>query len=68
MVGPLWYLALILIFVLYLGWFPTSGRVPLSAGLGKHLSGQAIFLTVFALHLIGDGLRDALDPRSDVRV
>jgi len=30
--------------------------------------GLAIFLTVLALHLIGDGLRDALDPRSDVRV
>lgn len=27
--------------------------------------GLAIFLTVLALHLIGDGLRDALDPRSD---
>lgn len=30
--------------------------------------GLAIFLTVLSLHLIGDGLRDALDPRSDVRV
>jgi len=30
--------------------------------------GLAIFLTVLALHLIGDGLRDALDPRSEVRV
>lgn len=29
--------------------------------------GLAIFLTVFALHLIGDGLRDALDPRSDIQ-
>lgn len=29
--------------------------------------GAAIFLTVLALHLIGDGLRDALDPRSNVR-
>lgn len=26
--------------------------------------GLAIFLTVFALHLIGDGLRDALDPKT----
>jgi peptide/nickel transport system permease protein len=30
--------------------------------------GLAIFLSVLALHLIGDGLRDALDPRSDVGV
>jgi peptide/nickel transport system permease protein len=30
--------------------------------------GLAIFLTVLALHLIGDGLRDALDPRSGLRV
>jgi peptide/nickel transport system permease protein len=30
--------------------------------------GLAIFLTVLALHFIGDGLRDALDPRSEVRV
>ncbi len=30
--------------------------------------GMAIFLVTLALQLIGDGLRDVLDPRSDVRV
>ena len=27
--------------------------------------GIAIFITVLAFNLFGDGLRDALDPRSD---
>jgi len=27
-------------------------------------SGLAIFITVLAFNLLGDGLRDALDPRS----
>ncbi|MBI4279966.1 MAG: ABC transporter permease [Armatimonadetes bacterium] len=30
--------------------------------------GAAIFLTVFALNMLGDGLRDALDPRSQHRL
>ena len=29
--------------------------------------GAAIFLTVTAYNLLGDGLRDALDPKLDVR-
>jgi peptide/nickel transport system permease protein/oligopeptide transport system permease protein len=32
------------------------------------IPGLAIFLTVLAFNLFGDGLRDALDPRSKVRV
>lgn len=31
------------------------------------LPGSAIFLTVMAFNLVGDGLRDALDPRSRLR-
>jgi peptide/nickel transport system permease protein len=27
------------------------------------LPGVAIFITVFAINLVGNGLRDALDPR-----
>ena len=28
--------------------------------------GLAIFFSIFSLNLIGDGLRDALDPRMDI--
>jgi peptide/nickel transport system permease protein len=30
--------------------------------------GSAIVLTVVALNIFGDGLRDALDPRAKVRI
>jgi len=30
--------------------------------------GLAIVLTVIALNVLGDGLRDALDPRAKIRV
>ena len=29
--------------------------------------GMAIFLSIFSLNLVGDGLRDALDPRMDIQ-
>ncbi len=31
--------------------------------VGGHLPGLAILLTVLAFNLMGDGLRDALDPK-----
>nr|VXZ91037.1 Dipeptide transport system permease protein dppC [Klebsiella pneumoniae] len=31
--------------------------------MGSHLPGVAILLTVLAFNLMGDGLRDALDPK-----
>jgi ABC-type dipeptide/oligopeptide/nickel transport system permease subunit len=30
----------------------------------QHHAGLAIFLVVLSLNLVGDGLRDALDPRA----
>jgi peptide/nickel transport system permease protein len=30
--------------------------------------GIAIVITVLALNVLGDGLRDALDPRSKIRI
>lgn len=34
-----------------------------SATVGRDLPGLAILLTVLAFNLMGDGLRDALDPK-----
>lgn len=49
-----WFaILLILIFALYLGWFPASGYAPLSAGLGKHLS--HLVLPAIALGLFNTG-------------
>jgi peptide/nickel transport system permease protein len=60
-------------------WFPGAGRVaadasqacdahvragvPASGAVGAHSPGLAIMLAVLGLSLLGDGLRDALDPR-----
>jgi ABC-type dipeptide/oligopeptide/nickel transport system permease subunit len=32
------------------------------------IPGIAVIITVFAINLVGDGLRDRLDPRSSLRV
>jgi peptide/nickel transport system permease protein len=49
-----WFaIMLILIFALYLGWFPASGRVPLSDGLGEHL--KHLVLPAIALGLFNTG-------------
>ena len=54
--------------------FPTWGRMLYEAqdyiDLSPHIaifSGLLIFLTVLSINYVGDGLRDALDPRSLVR-
>jgi peptide/nickel transport system permease protein len=41
-----------------------EGRSYLDHGLQMFFPGAAIFLTVLGLNLLGDGLRDALDPRT----
>jgi peptide/nickel transport system permease protein len=42
----------------------SEGRSYLDHGLQMFFPGAAIFLTVLGLNLLGDGLRDALDPRT----
>ena len=49
-----WFaILLILVFSLYLGWFPASGYAPLKAGLGAHLS--HLVLPAIALGLFNTG-------------
>ena len=49
-----------------------SGRKALSLVLSMAVvalaPGIAIVITVLALNVLGDGLRDALDPRSKIRI
>jgi peptide/nickel transport system permease protein len=53
-----WFaIMLILIFALYLGWFPASGRVPLSAGLGQYLKHLALPSIALGLFNIGALMR-----------
>jgi dipeptide transport system permease protein len=42
--------------------WPTAAN-SCSAPLGRDLPGPAILITVLAINLMGDGLRDALDPK-----
>ena len=53
-----WFaILLILIFSLYLGWFPASGYAPLSEGLGKHLSHLVLPATALGLFNTGALMR-----------
>lgn len=67
MAFPYFLLALTMIAILgpgLLNGILASGRQYLSAAPHtSYLPGMVIFLTVLGFNLLGDGLRDALDPR-----